>query len=156
MIRILLAVVLLLGLALGWSLWRAESHKGRADRAQEASERTAQTLTDTQAALEAERAYSLAISKIAGQHERDKYEIEQQASADLAALRAGNLRLHDRWQACSATAGLSSAVATASQSDGGSDDRYQSAVRAVQYAAQCRAQVKGLQAVVLADRGQTP
>lgn len=156
MIRILLAALVALALALGWSLWRAEVHKGSADRAQEATERTTQALTDTQAALEAERAYSLAISKIAGQHERDKYEIEQQASADLADLRAGNLRLHDRWQACSATAGLSSAVSTASQPDGGSDDRAESATRIVRAAAECDAQVKGLQAVVLADRGQAP
>ena len=29
--RILIAAVLALTLALGWSLWRTESHKGRAD-----------------------------------------------------------------------------------------------------------------------------
>ena len=152
MIRAGLIVILALALALGYALWGKSRADNRADRAQEAAERTAQALTDTQATLEAERAYSLAISKIAGQHERDKYEIEQRADADLAELRAGNLRLHDRWQACSATAGLSAGATAAGQPDGGSDDRYQSAVRAVQYAAQCRAQVKGLQAVVMAAR----
>lgn len=49
MIRAGLVVILALTLALGWSLWRAESHKGRADRAQEAVERTNAALTSERA-----------------------------------------------------------------------------------------------------------
>ena len=49
MIRAGLVVILALALALGWSLWRAESHKGRADRAQEAVERTNAALTSERA-----------------------------------------------------------------------------------------------------------
>ena len=152
MIRAGLVVILALALALGYALWGKSRADNRADRAQEANERTTQQLADTQTTLETERAYSLAISKIAGQHERDKYEIEQRATSDLAELRAGNLRLHDRWAACAATSQLSAASAAAGKPDDGAASREDSAVRIVRAAEQCDAQVRGLQAVVMADR----
>ena len=49
MIKAVVAIIVALVLALGWSLWRAESHKGRADRAQEAVERTNAALTSERA-----------------------------------------------------------------------------------------------------------
>ena len=88
----------------------------------------------------------------AQRYEQEK--IDAQAAADrLAAdLRAGNVSLHRRWEACSATADLSAAFPGAGLADGGADDRAESAGRAVAAAAACDAQVRGLQAVLMADR----
>jgi hypothetical protein len=149
-------LALLLALAIGYGIWqrgsKAEALRDR-DSAVVARQDAEWNLSAARNTLTQERAYSAQLQKIAAEYEEGKDEIERQAAADIAALRAGNLRLHERWQASVATGELSSTAASAGQPDDRSDDRYQSAVRAVQYAAQCRAQVKGLQAVVLADRG---
>ena len=52
MIRILAGVVILLALALGYAMWGKSRADNRADREQEAAERTAAQLRDTTAALE--------------------------------------------------------------------------------------------------------
>ena len=103
-------------------------------------------------ARKAEQAAAQRIAAVAQRYEQEK--IDAQAAADrLAAdLRAGNVSLHRRWEACSATADLSAAVAGAGLADGGADDRAESAGRAVAAAAACDAQVRGLQAVMIVDR----
>lgn len=152
MIKIAGALIVALVLAFGYMGWRAERADIRAERAQEAAERSSQQLADTTAALEAERAYTQRMHEIAAEHEEAKNEIERQAAADLADLRSGNLRLHDRWQACAATSRLPAVESAASLANDRADDRSASAVRAVRAAAECDATVKGLQAVVRADR----
>ena len=156
MIRILLAAVLALTLALGWSLWRAESHKGRADRAQEAAERTASQLRDTTAALETERGYTQRLHEIAAKHEKDKADAEAAADRTIAGLRAGTVQLRQHWQGCVATSRLSAAESAAGFADDAARLRAEGAGALVRLADQCDAQVRGLQAVVMADRGQTP
>lgn len=152
MIRAGLAVILALALALGWSLWRAESHKGRADRAQEAAERTAAQLRDATTALETERGYTKRLHEIAAQHEKDKADAEAAADRTIADLRAGTLQLRQHWQGCVATSRLSASEPAAGFADDASRLRAEGAGALVRLADQCDAQVKGLQAIVMADR----
>ena len=152
MIRLSIAVYVALVLALGWALFRAESYKGQADRAQEAAERNAEALMHERAARQREQAGAAKLAEIAAQYEQDKSNAQAEADRIIADLRSGNQRLHQRWQACSATADLSAATAPAGQLDAGADDRAASAARIVAAADNCDAQVRGLQAVIRADR----
>ena len=95
MIRAGLVVILALALALGYALWGKSRADNRADRAQEAAERTAAQLRDTTAALETERGYTQRLHEIAAKHEKDKADAEAAAAsaeqdrsrrADIAAV----------------------------------------------------------------------
>jgi hypothetical protein len=68
-----------------------------------------------------------------------------------ADLRAGALQLRQRWQGCEARH-LPGPAAPASVADADADDRAASAGRIVRAAAECDAQVEGLQALIRADR----
>ena len=99
--------------------------------------------------LETERAHAADLARIAATYEQDK--IDAQAAADrvVSDLRAHNLRLQNRWAGCPA---VPQATPTAGQPDAAADDRAESAGRIVRAAAECDATVRGLQAIVLADR----
>lgn len=103
-------------------------------------------------ARKAEHAHAGAIASIAEQYEVEKREIEQSASILAAELRAGNRRLHQRWQAALATSELSGTAASSAESDAAAADREGSAARIIAAADQCDAQVRGLQEVVQSDR----
>ena len=72
----------------------------------------------------------------------------------VADLRAGNLVLRNRWTACEANLGVPTATPAPSEPDAGTADRNESAGRIVQAAAQCDAQVRGLQELLLLERKQ--
>ena len=152
MIRALLLLCAVLVAVLGWSLWRAETHKGAAVAAVERAETAETSLAQTQATLEQEREMARRMAGIAADYEREMQDAQDRADRVVADLRAGNVSLHRRWQACDATARLSAAAATPGLADGGADDRNESASRIVRAAAECDAQVRGLQSVILADR----
>lgn len=103
----------------------------------------------------AARAHEQQLAKAAAAaselYERGK--IDAQAAADrvVSDLRAGSLRLRREWGQCE-TGRLSDAAARAAEPDGEADDRASRAGRIVRAAATCDAQVKGLQALVIADR----
>lgn len=99
-----------------------------------------------------EQAHALALSQVADQYERDKQDAQAIADRLVADLRAGNVKLHQRWQAAQATAKLSGAVASAAELDAAQREREGSAVRIIAAADRCDAQVKGLQEVIRADR----
>lgn len=103
-------------------------------------------------AREAERRAVERIAEIEAKHASELGRIESEAEALVSDLRAGNLRLHQRWQACTATGELSAAAARSGIADARADDRAESASRIVRAAAECDAQVRGLQAVIRADR----
>lgn len=103
--------------------------------------------------LQAERAGAVAANTLAAQYEREKVDAQTASDRVIADLRAGNLRLHQRWQASVATGQLSAAAAAASEPDGAADDRIESAGRAIGAAAQCDAQVRALQAYALLCSG---
>ena len=101
--------------------------------------------------LDAERAKAAELADIAAKYEQEKTDAQAAADRTIADLRAGNVRLQNRWAGCPA---VPKAPATSGQPDGATDDRAESAGRIVRAAAECDAQIRGLQAVVTADRAR--
>lgn len=151
MIRALaIALVLTIGAAL-W-LWGSKNTvEGERDSAVTSLKAAEAELKATQGVLETERRNAQRLQAIATRYEGERNEIERQAAADLAALRDGNLRLRKQWQGCAA-ASVPGADPTAGSPDADAGLREQDASNLVRIAAQCSAQVRGLQSVILSDR----
>lgn len=154
--RILIGLILALAVLAIWqrgSLANAQRTAYAAEVARDAMQGERDTaraeLANTQAVLTTERRNAAAANALAAQYEQDKANAQAAHDAVVADLRAGNQRLHQRWQAAIATGELSAAAATAGIADGATDDRIQSAGRAIGAAAACDAQVRGLQAFAL-------
>lgn len=160
MIRALVVAILLL---LGVIVWqrgsvsiahRAADQAASSRDAMESERDAARAEADAAAeTLKAERSSAAAANTLASRYEKERNDAQKASDRFVADLRAGNQRLHQRWQATVATAELSAAAAAASQSDGRADDRIESAGRAVGAAAQCDAQVRALQAYALLCSG---
>lgn len=146
------AIVGLIGHAVGG--WQGNKRAAKAELALSHLKRdTAYQLAEAEAkAREIERRRVESIAEIEAKHASELGRIESEVEALVSDLRAGNLRLHQRWQACTATGELSAAAARSGIADAGADDRAESASRIVRAAAECDAQVRGLQAVIRADR----
>ena len=99
-------------------------------------------------------ALAVAQNAVSAAYEKGKKDAEATAKRTVADLRAGNLVLRNRWTACEASADLPAAAADPSEPDAGTADRAESAGRIVQAAAQCDAQVRGLQELLLLERKQ--
>ncbi|ALN79497.1 hypothetical protein [Lysobacter antibioticus] len=99
-----------------------------------------------------ERRRADTANAIAAKYEQEKQDAESNGAAVVAGLRAGTLRLQDRWAGCEAR--LSAASRRAGEPDAEAEDRTASAGRIVRAAADCDAQVRGLQALVAADRAE--
>ncbi|AWH36659.1 endopeptidase [Stenotrophomonas sp. ZAC14D1_NAIMI4_6] len=160
MIRALIVAILLLLAVVVWQRGSVSSAHRAADQAassrdaMEGERDAARAEADAVAVtLKAERGSAAAANALASQYEKEKSDAQKASDRLVADLRAGNQRLHQRWQASVATAELSAAAAAASQPDGRADDRIESAGRAVGAAAQCDAQVRGLQAYALLCSG---
>lgn len=159
--RVLLALLLGLSVLVIWQRGSvAQAHRAAdiasaaRDKARDERDAAATALADANDVLAAERANAQAANHLAATYEREKDNAQRASDRLIADLRDGNQRLHQRWQATVATAELSAAAAAASQPDGRADDRIESAGRAVGAAAQCDAQVRGLQAyALLCSRG---
>ena len=95
-----------------------------------------------------------AQNAVSAAYEKGKSDAEATAKRTVADLRAGNLVLRDRWTSCQASSGLSRPATDTSEPDAGTGDREESAGRIVQAAAQCDAQVRGLQELLLLERKQ--
>lgn len=147
------AILLAFGLVIGWGFWQLyskESALRAMDKAQAESRSLRADLAVAQETLDTERQYAQRLQAIATRYEGDKNAIERQAASDLADLRSGNLRLREQWRGCEAR--QAEVGGAASQSDGGADLRAESASRIIRAAAECDAQVTGLQRVILSDR----
>ena len=152
------AGLILLGL-LAWgayevhdSIWDSGYAKARAE-----AEKTIAEFAKAEAAAQgkaraAEQRHAKALADVAEQYEQDKLNAQAAADRLTADLRAGTVRLHDRWQACRATDRLAEAVASASEPDAAAEDRAASAGRIVRAAADADAQIRGLQEVIRQDR----
>ncbi|HDS1531968.1 TPA: endopeptidase [Stenotrophomonas maltophilia] len=158
--RVLLALLLGLSVLVIWQRGSvAQAHRAAdvasaaRDKARDERDSANTALAEAHDVLVAERASAQAANHLAAAYEREKNDAQKASDRLVADLRAGNQRLHQRWQATVATAELSAAVAAASQPDGRADDRIESAGRAVGAAAQCDAQVRGLQAYALLCSG---
>lgn len=99
-------------------------------------------------------ALTIAQNAVSAAYEKGKKDAEATAKRTVADLRAGNLVLRDRWTSCQANADLSHPAANPGEPDAGTADRNESAGRIVQAAAECDAQVRGLQGLLLLERKQ--
>ncbi len=146
-------LVALIALA-GFAVWQrgtvAQAERAR-DNAQTAKKVAEQERDNAIAVIAVERQRVKRAEAVATQYEQEKADAESKGLAVADGLRAGNLRLQQRWQGCEASR-VSDLGAGIAQSDAGADDRSSSAGRIVRAAAQCDAQVRGLQAQVRADR----
>lgn len=161
MIRALvIAVVVLLGVIV-WqrgSVWKSDA----AATAAVADRKTAESalaaaegeIVQLANVVNVERANVQAANAVAARYEEEKKHAQAESDRLVADLRAGQRQLHQRWQAALRTAALSEAVAAASQSDGGADDRYRSAGRIIGAADRCDAQVRALQAYAVQCGGE--
>lgn len=100
----------------------------------------------------AEQKQADAIREAAKSYEKGKADAEAANAGVVAGLRSGAIRLRNEWAACNATSALVSSAGAASQPDAASDDRAASAGRIVRAAAQCDAQVVGLQQALIGER----
>ena len=92
-----------------------------------------------------------AANAVADAYERGKQDAQAAGDRVAADLRAGNLRLQDRWRGCEA--GRVSAIAgSPGESDAAAADRNDSAGRIIGAGAACDAQVIGLQQFILSER----
>lgn len=147
------AIVLAFLLMAGYGLWQRgskESAYRALDTAQIEARGLRSELIAAHEVIETEREYAQRLQAIATKYEGDKNAIERQAAADLASLRDGTIRLRQQWQGCEARS--AETRGTSGQPDGGADDREESASRIVRAAAECDAQVRGLQSVIRSDR----
>ena len=112
--------------------------------------------TATEAASRHKDELAAAQNKVSAAYEKGKSDAEATAKRTVADLRAGNLVLRDRWASCQASADLSRPATDTSEPDAGTADRDESAGRIVQAAAQCDAQVKGLQNLLRPERQSQP
>ncbi len=124
----------------------ADNADAARERAEGERDNARAELAQAQAVIKTERASAAKAAAVAAQYEQDKADAKAATDRLVADLRAGNQRLHDRWQAAIATGELSAAGAAGALADGGAADRIESAGRIVGAAAACDAQVKGLQA----------
>ena len=108
--------------------------------------------TATEAASRHKDELAAAQNKVSAAYEKGKSDAEANAKRVVADLRAGNLVLRDRWAACKASADLPATAAGPSEPDAGTHDREESAGRIIQAAAQCDAQVRGLQNLLTLER----
>ena len=100
-----------------------------------------------------EQALATAQAGVSEAYEKGKKDAEATATAVIADLRAGNLRLQQRWTGCEKQR-LSDAAALTGELDAAARDREESAGRIVRAAAQCDAQVRGLQELLILEREQ--
>ena len=160
-LNLILAVLLAAIVGMGGA-GAAGYHKGKADAERVAKSAMDKHLAEDRASeraaeQEANRykdALATAQNAVSAAYEKGKKDAEATAKRTVADLRAGNLVLRDRWASCQASADLPRAAANSSEPDAGAADRAESAGRIVQAAAQCDAQVRGLQELLLLERKQ--
>lgn len=86
-------------------------------------------------------------------YEQGKQEAEASANRVVVDLRNGALRLRQQWAACKAEH-MPETPTAASEPDAAPTGREESAARIVRAAAECDAQVRGLQELLIAERQQ--
>lgn len=146
----LLILIVCLGAAFGQHRYGSGLAKGRAELAahlEADKEATAKFNAET---AKKDAAQAEALRQVGFQYERDKAHALDQKDAVIADLRSGALVLRKQWR-CSASP-VSDAPSGAGSSDADAGVREESAAELVSLAAQCDAQVRGLQAVVVTDR----
>ena len=158
-LSLILALILAATLGLGGA-GAAGYHKGKTDAERVAKLAMNEHLVEDREAeraaeQEANRykdALATAQNAVSAAYEKGQKDAEATAKRTVADLRAGNLVLRERWSACKAGDGVSSPTTNPSEPDAGARDREESAGRIIQAAAQCDAQVNGLQELLTLER----
>lgn len=101
--------------------------------------------------LETERQKAQALAAIAQQYEQDKTDALDREARLRADLAAGTVKLRREWQGCE-TSRLSDAATATRELDAAAVVRERLAAEIVRLGADADAQVRGLQAVIVADR----
>ena len=148
--RALLVAVAALALLAVWQRGSVAQAERSRDNAQTAKKVAEQERDSAIAVIAVERQRVKRAEAVATQYEQEKADAESKGAAVADGLRNRALRLQDRWAGCEAR--VSDLVASPGQPDGAADDRAASAGRIVLAVAQCDAQVRGLQALILSDR----
>ena len=162
-LSLILALILAAILGLGGA-GAAGYHKGKADAERAAKIAMSEHLAEdreaeriaTEAASRHKDELATAQNAVSAAYEKGKADAEANAKRIVADLRAGNLVLRDRWTSCQASSGLPRPTPDTSEPDARTADRDESAGRIVQAAAQCDAQVKGLQSLLRLERQSQP
>lgn len=141
------------GAGLGWHFGGLEAEADKAQILREQAERAADVADKARLASElvrqSEQQKAATLHSIAVTYEKEKTNAASDAYNDaLAAVRAGELR--DFW-ACSVP-GSTEAAAAARRADEVARLRAESAGRALRAVSECESQVRGLQAVLIAER----
>lgn len=123
------------------------------DAAQAAAYAAEQTTKASEAARKEEQARARYIAGIDAAYQKGLNDAQRKADAVVADLRAGNLRLREQWRGCEAR-GVSGAAPGAGEPDAAADLRAAGAADLVRAAAEADAQIRGLQAVIQADRAK--
>lgn len=109
-----------------------------------------------QQAREMEHRHAADMERIGREHLEQLTNAQAESDRLVADLRAGTVRLQERWRGCGASTDVPDPLAGTAAPDAAAIDREESASRIVRAAAECDAQVRGLQAVIRADREMTP
>lgn len=99
-----------------------------------------------------ERQHSETMARIGATHQQELTRVQEEYDRLVGDLRTGLVRLQNRWAGCPAATGVPGTGASGSGADAGARDREASAGRIVRAAAECDAQVRGLQSIIRADR----
>lgn len=93
---------------------------------------------------------AVASAKVAADYEKAKQDAQAKSDSLIADLRAGTVKLRDRWNACKAS--VSAIGAAASEPDAAAADRAASAERIVRAAADADALIRALQDYIRTER----
>lgn len=145
-------LVALIALA-GFAVWQrgtvAQAERAR-DNAQTAKKAAEQERDNAIAVIAVERQRVKRADTIAAKTLEEMRDAETKGAAVADGLRSRAIRLQDRWAGCEAR--VSELGASSGPADDSADDRAEGARDLVRAAAEADAQVRGLQALVRADR----
>lgn len=149
-IALLLGFVFFGGRSCGKQAGNAEVKALKLQYAEETARVAGLALKAVELARKTEQAWGDAFIAVAIQHQKELNDANARGDAVAAGLRAGTDRLQKRWSCPVPRA--PEAPASGRSADAATDDRAESAGRIVAAAATCDAQVRGLQAVLIAER----
>jgi hypothetical protein len=148
--RALLVAVAALALLAIWQRGTVAQAEHAQENAQVAKKVAEQERDNAIAVIAVERQRVKRAEAVATQYEQEKADAESKGAAVADGLRAGNIRLQQRWAGCEAR--VSDLAASSGPVDDSADDRAEGASDLVRAAAEADAQIRGLQALVRADR----
>ncbi|TWI04813.1 hypothetical protein IP90_00951 [Luteimonas cucumeris] len=153
---IVLGIALIFGLGFNFGSLRGDAkvsdYKAQAERA--IAQAARQEAAASEHAREVEKAAQERVERLARAYEVDRKNAQEAADRTIADLRSGSIRLRKLWEADKATDRLSDTATATRHADEVTRLRQEAVGRIHGIGAEADAQVKGLQALVNADRGR--